>query len=65
MQKEKCPPISFASKSSSARVLVVRQKVSVELSCANGRPIANDSEAGRQRAKVSPSKKLKKASLNF
>jgi hypothetical protein len=30
-----------------------------------GRPIANDSEAGRQRAKVSPSKKFKKASLIF
>jgi hypothetical protein len=30
-----------------------------------GRPIANDSEAGRQRAKVSPRKKFKKASLIF
>ena len=30
-----------------------------------GRPIANDSEVGRQRAKVSPRKKFKKASLNF
>ena len=29
------------------------------------RPIANDSEAGRQRAKVSARKELKKASLIF
>jgi hypothetical protein len=30
-----------------------------------GRPIADNSETGRQRAKVSPSKKFKKASLIF
>ena len=30
-----------------------------------GRPIANDSEASRQRAKVSPRKKFKNSSLVF
>jgi hypothetical protein len=30
-----------------------------------GRPIANDFEAGRQQAKVSPRRKFKKASLVF
>ncbi len=63
-QNEKCPPISFASRP--AKELGLPPE-SVVKSCRArvGRPIANVSETGRQRAKVSPKKKFKKASLVF
>jgi hypothetical protein len=66
MQKKKCQPRK-------SREQVVKRKSfgrppeSVVKNCRArmGRLIANDSEAGRQRAKVSSSKKSKKAFFDF
>jgi hypothetical protein len=66
VQKKKCQPRK-------SREQVVQRKSfgrppeSVVKNCRArmGRLIANDSEAGRQQAKVSPRKKFKKASLVF
>jgi hypothetical protein len=66
VQKKKCQPRK-------SREQVVQRKSfgrppeSVVKNCRArmGRLIANDSEAGRQRAKVSPSKKSKKAFFDF